>query len=142
MSEALAVLDAEITVEQETLAGIDAEIEQSRERRREQVAKLKRLMSARATLTGEKKRTASKRSPRQKAGPAAIDKIKATLADELDGRATQAAITAATGLNSGQVSAGLRALVEEGVIRETGVRVGRTKEVEIVSTRRRARAAA
>lgn len=141
MTETLSVIDIEIADEQRTLKVIDAEIESARERRREQVAKIRRLTSARATLTGEKKHSTVKRSARQKAGPAAINKLRETLAETLHGRATQAALTKATNLNSGQVSAGLKALLEEGVIRETGVTVGRTKEVEIVTSKRKRRQA-
>jgi F0F1-type ATP synthase membrane subunit b/b' len=145
MTEAVSVIDAEIEDAQATLAEIDQVIEGARERRREQVATIRRLTNARATLTGERKRNGAKRTGRAKAGPAAVEKVRKTLAEDLDGRATQAAITHATKLNSGQVSAAIQALAADGIIRETGVRVGRTKEVEIVGNgplRRRARAAA
>lgn len=98
--------------------------------------RIERLTKARGVLVDgvvvKPKRARSASSGRAKAGPAAIEAVEKALDSELRGLATQAALTKATGLNSGQVSAAMKDLEERGVVRRTGRKEGRSPEFEKV----------
>lgn len=76
----------------------------------------------------ERKKTPARKAAVQ-AGPAALNKIRAALAD---GPLSQAQITRQTGLNDGTVSYGLRALADAGEIEATGVRISGSREFRLL----------
>ncbi len=130
---AVVAIDAEIGELEAQRADIDATISEARAKRTSVTETIARLSKARSLLRAEPIRRGASTGNARKAGPAAMEAVRKTLADDLDGRATQASITAKSGVNSGQVSSALRALTEAGVIRPTGVMFGRTKEFEVVA---------
>lgn len=127
------------------IAAVEKRIKAERERHAARVAPLaerqRQLADARKALVKTlkaKPKRARKGSTvsvsRAKAGPAAISRVRESLADVLHGQATQARITAETGLNSGQVSAALKELENEGVVRKTGKKEGRSHEFELIGS--------
>lgn len=124
------------------LKAIDSEIALTNGERARLTERLANLRKARTALAKtapapakakRARRARSTTAEQAKAGPAAIEKVKATLVSDLNGRATQARLTSVAGLNSGQVSAALRHLTNEGVIRPTGNKEGRSLEYEVVT---------
>lgn len=130
MSEVLKSIDAEIEAASERLVAVEQEIEAAKSRKREAQAEIKRLRTARAYVTGERQPRSTPRTGSAKAGPAAVRKVRDAASRK--GKITQAEITKETGLNSGQVSAAVRDLEASGVLKDTGVKVGRTREFEFV----------
>jgi uncharacterized membrane protein len=79
------------------------------------------------------RRARRKSSARSKdASPGQLAKVQKTLIEDLNGRATQVAITRTSKLGSGAVSAAVRTLEKRGMIRKTGGKEGRSHEYEIV----------
>lgn len=91
-------------------------------------AKLRALRKARALVSGEQQ----VRSPGAKAGK----ESKAAVARLMSAHdtLTQAEVTKLSGQNSGSVAYALRALEAEGVIKDTGKRVGRSREYAYVAS--------
>lgn len=109
---------------------LDREISAVEEKMAALAAQKRALVKARALLAeangGTRRRKRAKQTSVAKAGPAAIAKIQTTLTDEFQGRASQAALTKATGLNSGQVSAAIKHLETAGVLHPTEEKEGRS----------------
>lgn len=128
MEALVKAIDGEIEGLRNRQTEIDKEIASLRQQKAEAGKEITRLGRAKKLLNGEA--GSSSRSGAKKAGPAAVKKVSDALAEK--GKATQADLTRDLGLNSGQVSAALASLKENGVVRETGVRIGRTREFEYV----------
>ena len=90
-------------------------------------AKARALRKARALVSGEQ--------PMRSAGAKAGKESKAAVARLMSVHdvLTQAEVTKLSGQNSGSVAYALRALEDEGVIKDTGKRVGRSREFAYVA---------
>lgn len=108
---------------------LDAAKEAFREQTRAYRARVKTLERAKALLSSEP----GTRPAADKAGRKAKEKVRGLIASE--GVITQAKLTEIAGLNSGSVAYAVKSLERAGVIRDTGNRVGRSREYEYVGQR-------
>jgi hypothetical protein len=130
---------------EEIAASIGERIEALRERRAQIDSEMEMLRRAqRNVLRGRepdkhrprrRQRTTPVRTSERQAGPGNVERVAAALRSA-GGRATQAALTEQTGLNSGTMTYALRALEERGAVRRTGESVRRSPEFEEVKARR------
>jgi hypothetical protein len=96
---------------------------------------IRELREARVTV--RESRAGVELNAHTQAGRENLDRVRSLLGDL--GTATQARLCEMTGINSGTMTWCLRALVEDGTVRETGVRVRNSREVELVATNGRRR---
>lgn len=106
--KAVAVIDEEMRQEEAALAELD-------QQRTAHMERIRALRTARRALV--KDGSAKKLSPRKIAGPRVIAAVRSALAE---GPRPQAEITRSVGANSGSVSYAIKALLDEGTIRDTG----------------------